>query len=156
MKQFIKDMDKHWKAMWPTISTGGHCIAMSTTNGSKNWFYDIYRAAEKEQNAFRIFRSNYWEHPQYKDPEWVKRTREQLGEKVWMQEILGDFLVEVEQVKEKIIEWKDVEQEKFENLSEGLQQTERGQNLEKNVEDLESIESNFEDAINSLTEIFER
>lgn len=89
---FIPQMEKHWKAMFPTISTGGHCIAISTVNGVGNWYYDTFKGAEKKQNDFHVIELDYWEHPEYNDPEWVKGTRAQLGEKGWRQEIMRDFL----------------------------------------------------------------
>ena len=89
---FIPQMEKHWKAMFPTISTGGHCIAISTVNGVGNWYYDTFKGAERQENDFHVIELDYWEHPEYNDPEWVKGTRAQLGEKGWLQEIMRDFL----------------------------------------------------------------
>jgi phage FluMu gp28-like protein len=89
---FIPSMDKYWKAMFPTISTGGHCITISTVNGVGNWYYETFRDAQKEQNDFNIIELDYWEHPEYHDEEWIKSTRAQLGEKGWQQEVMRDFL----------------------------------------------------------------
>lgn len=89
---FIPQMEKHWKAMFPTISTGGHCITISTVNGVGNWYYDIFQGAKKGENDFNVIELDYWEHPEYNDPDWVKATRAQLGEKGWMQEVMRDFL----------------------------------------------------------------
>lgn len=89
---FIPQMDKHWKAMFPTISTGGHCICISTVNGVGNWYYDIFQGAKKKENDFQVIELDYWEHPEYNDPDWVKGTRAQLGEKGWLQEVMRDFL----------------------------------------------------------------
>lgn len=89
---FVPQMEKHWKAMFPTISTGGHCICVSTVNGVGNWYYDIFKGAERGENDFHIIELDYWEHPEYNDPDWVKTTRAQLGEKGWQQEVLRDFL----------------------------------------------------------------
>lgn len=89
---FIPQMEKHWKAMFPTISTGGHCIAISTVNGVGNWYYDIFQGAKKRENDFQVIELDYWEHPEYNDKDWVKATRAQLGEKGWLQEVMRDFL----------------------------------------------------------------
>jgi phage FluMu gp28-like protein len=89
---FIPSMDKHWKAMFPTISTGGHCICISTVNGVGNWYYDIFQGAKKKENDFHVIELDYWEHPEYNDAAWVKGTRAQLGEKGWLQEVMRDFL----------------------------------------------------------------
>lgn len=89
---FIPQMEKHWKAMFPTISTGGHCICISTVNGVGNWYYDIFIGAQKGENDFQVIELDYWEHPDYDDEDWVKQTRAQLGEKGWQQEVMRDFL----------------------------------------------------------------
>ena len=43
---FIDDMEKHWKAMWPILSTGGSCTLISTVNGLGNWYEQTYREAK--------------------------------------------------------------------------------------------------------------
>ena len=89
---FIKDMHQHWKAIMPTLSTGGSCITVSSTNGKHGWFYDIYNLAETGRNDFRIFRSNYWEHPDYADEDWASGMKGNLGARGWRQEVLCEFL----------------------------------------------------------------
>lgn len=89
---FIEDMDKHWKAMYPTIATGGKVLAMSTTNGTSGWFYDTYQAAYKYQNEFYIFYSYYTEYPEYRDTNWVACTKKNMGPRAFRQEILGQFV----------------------------------------------------------------
>ena len=89
---FIKDMDKYWKAIYPTISTGGACCVVSTVNGLGNWYEEWYHAAEKDENEFNVIDIDYWEHPDYNDPKWVKDNRANLGDKGWKQEVLRDFL----------------------------------------------------------------
>jgi hypothetical protein len=90
---FIQDMDIHWKAMWPTLSTGGHCIAMSTTNGVGNWFEETYHDAADGKNNFHVYTCSYTEHPEYNNEAWVAEVRKNLGEKGWQQEVLCNFLV---------------------------------------------------------------
>jgi hypothetical protein len=89
---FIPQMEKHWKAMFPTLSTGGNCICVSTVNGVGNWYYDIFQGSKKGENDFHIIELDYWEHPEYNNKEWSDSTRAQLGEKGWAQEVLRDFL----------------------------------------------------------------
>lgn len=89
---FIPKMETFWKAIFPTISTGGNCIAISTVNGVGNWYEEMYHEAERGDNDFNIIDLGYKEHPDYNDPEWVRSTRTQLGEKGWLQEVMGDFL----------------------------------------------------------------
>jgi len=89
---FIPNMDKYWKAMYPTLSTGGNCIAISTVNGVGNWYEETYHLAEKGENDFHIIDLKYTDHPDYDDEEWVRETRAQLGETGWLQEVMGDFM----------------------------------------------------------------
>lgn len=89
---FIDGMEAHWKAMYPVISTGGSCIVISTVNGIGNWYEEIYHEAEAGQNDFNVIEIDYWEHPDYCNPEWAKKTYANLGEKGWDQEVLRSFL----------------------------------------------------------------
>jgi hypothetical protein len=89
---FIPNMNEHWKAMYPTLSTGGSCIAISTVNGIGNWYEETYTKAEDHKNQFHRIDLNYREHPDYNNPVWEKRTRANLGPKGWAQEIEGNFL----------------------------------------------------------------
>lgn len=89
---FIPDMERYWKAMYPTLSTGGNCIVVSTVNGLGNWYSDIYHAAKDKANDFNIIDLKYEQHPDYHNDKWVREQKAQLGIKGWQQEVLGDFL----------------------------------------------------------------
>lgn len=92
---FIPDMDKHWKAMWPVLSTGGSCVLVSTVNGLGNWYEETYHKAKDGKNMFHIIDLDYWEHPDYSqknNPGWVDEQLAQLGEKGFAQEVLRSFL----------------------------------------------------------------
>lgn len=88
---FIDDMDKHWKAMWPILSTGGSCTLISTVNGLGNWYEQTYRDAKEGLNKFHVIDLDYWEHPDYNDEKWVAEQKAQLGEKGFRQEVLREF-----------------------------------------------------------------
>jgi len=88
---FIPDMDKHWKAMWPILSTGGSCTLISTVNGLGNWYEQTYHDAKEKQNKFHVIELDYWEHPDYNDEKWVAEQKAQLGEKGFRQEVLREF-----------------------------------------------------------------
>ena len=49
---FVEGMDELWAGLYPTLSTGGRCIALSTPNGVGNWFHKTYTEAEEEKNDF--------------------------------------------------------------------------------------------------------
>lgn len=89
---FIKNMDEHWKSMYPTLATGGSCIVISTVNGLGNWYEEWYHAAAAGKNEFHVIELEYTENPEYNNEQWVKEMRANLGDKGWRQEVLGDFL----------------------------------------------------------------
>ena len=89
---FIPDMDKHWKAMWPVLSTGGSCTLISTVNGVGNWYEQTYNDAKESRNMFHVIDLDYWEHPEYNNKKWVEEQKAQLGEKGFLQEVLREFL----------------------------------------------------------------
>lgn len=89
---FIKNMDSWWKSIYPTLSTGGSCAVLSSSNGLGNWFQKTYIETCDENTAFKIFPNCWRDHPEYNTPEWEKKTREVLGEKGWQQEIEAKFI----------------------------------------------------------------
>ncbi|MHA2043216.1 MAG: phage terminase large subunit family protein [Candidatus Thorarchaeota archaeon] len=89
---FIPNMHEHWKGMYPVISTGGKVNVISTVNGLGNWYQEIYYEAEAGDNFFNVIDLDYWEHPQYANPDWAKRTEANIGKLAWKQEILRSFL----------------------------------------------------------------
>jgi len=89
---FVEKMDLAWRAMFPTISTGGACIAISTPNGIGNWYEETYRGALERRNKFNVIDLDYHENPDYNNPDWVKETHAQLGPKGWLQEVEKQFL----------------------------------------------------------------
>lgn len=95
---FIPDMATHWKAMWPTLSTGGKMIAVSTVGKkwddkkNRNWFYGMHCDAFEGKNQCSIFKSHYAEHPLYADPKLCELYRERLGTEGWKQEFEMEFL----------------------------------------------------------------
>jgi hypothetical protein len=86
---FWPDADKVFKAMWPTIATGGKFFAVSTPNKQEGWFYESW--IDVNANFYK-FEVPYTEHPQFHDKEWVETIKANLGEKGWRQEFLAEFL----------------------------------------------------------------
>lgn len=89
---FIPDMETHWKAMWPVLSTGGSCTLVSTVNGMGNWYHSTYIDGKEHRNKFHVIDLDYWEHPDYNNEEWFDDQKKQLGEKGLLQEVLREFL----------------------------------------------------------------
>ena len=48
----VEGLDELWMGLYPTLSTGGRCIALSTPNGVGNWFHKIFVEAENKTNDF--------------------------------------------------------------------------------------------------------
>lgn len=84
---FIKNMEVHWKAIYPTISSCGKCTIVSTQSHIDTWFAGILLNAIKGNNGFKKFECSYKEHPIYKNEEWANETRKVLGEVGWAKEI---------------------------------------------------------------------
>ena len=98
---FIKNMDQHWKAIFPCISfEESKCIVVGTPNGTGNWFHETYERAKAGENQFHIYQCEYTEHPTYNDPAWAVQSQQQLGFKGFQQEVLQQFL-EPEKPKEE-------------------------------------------------------
>jgi phage FluMu gp28-like protein len=89
---FIPDMWEQWKALYPTISTGGKCFAVGTPNGMGNWFEKVYHGAEQGQNNFEVFECCYKEHPEFQDEARAEQIKKALGPAGWAQEVEGKFL----------------------------------------------------------------
>lgn len=84
----IKDMELHWKAMWPVLSTGGRCIVQSTPNLDDDWFWERLIDARAGVGSFREFKCHYTDKPEFAVMEWETSMKANLGLKGWNQEIL--------------------------------------------------------------------
>jgi hypothetical protein len=86
----IDNMESIWTGLYPTISTGGRCIALSSPNGIGNWFHKTY---EDSQNGQNLFTPSYlpWDvHPE-RDQEWFESETKNLGKREIAQEYLCSF-----------------------------------------------------------------
>lgn len=88
---YIPRMEWHWKAVWPLLSTGARCWINSTVNHGKHglWFTEMYLGALKNTNCFHVFESDYTEHPDFQNPDYVKAMKEALGKEGWEIEVLA-------------------------------------------------------------------
>jgi hypothetical protein len=71
----VENLDEIWTALYPTLSTGGRCIALSTPNGVGNWFHKTYVAATQQDNDFCPTRLPWTVHPERDDAWFAKETR---------------------------------------------------------------------------------
>ena len=88
---FVRWIDKIWGAAFPTLSTGGMAIALSTANGMGNWFSNMWRDALGGLSDFNPIKLNWRMHPE-RDDDWYKRQRRNLGPALTAQEVDCDFL----------------------------------------------------------------
>ena len=76
---FIDNMDELWTSVLPTLSTGGGCIALSSPNGTGNWFHKTYTKAEANDNEFLPIKLPWQVHPE-RDQAWRDLQDEYLGD----------------------------------------------------------------------------
>jgi hypothetical protein len=106
----IDNMDKIWAAIYPTISTGGRCIALSSPNGIGNWFHRTYEDAENGQNLFVPANLPWSVHPD-RDQEWFENETKNMSKREIAQELLCNFNSSGETV---------IDQEDMERLRKGV------------------------------------
>jgi hypothetical protein len=86
----VEGLEELWTGLYPTLSTGGRCIALSTPNGVGNWFHKTYVGATEEQNDF--FPSNLpWDvHPE-RDQAWFEKETRNMSRRQIAQELECNF-----------------------------------------------------------------
>lgn len=87
---FVKNFDSLWTALYPTVSTGGRVILLSTPNGVGGQYYKLYTQSEAGENEFNNIKLMWDVHPDY-DQEWFDRTSKNMSKKQVAQELLCDF-----------------------------------------------------------------
>jgi len=88
---FIRDFDTIWTGLYPTLTTGGNAILISSPNGVGGLYYRLWVEAEAGTNEFNPIRLPWTVHPEH-DEEWfIKETRNLPKRKV-SQEYLCDFI----------------------------------------------------------------
>lgn len=75
---FIRNIEELWTAVYPTLSTGGAVIALSTPNGQGNWFHKTYKDAENGLNDFKAIKLMWDLHPE-RDEKWYNDTYKNMG-----------------------------------------------------------------------------
>ena len=69
---FVRNFDTIWTGLYPTVSTGGRVIVLSTPNGVGGQYYTLYTEAESGLNEFTSIRLPWNVHPERGD-EWFDR-----------------------------------------------------------------------------------
>jgi hypothetical protein len=81
----IDNLDDLWAALYPTLATGGRCIALSSPNGVGNWFHSTYVKAEQGQNEFKAASLPWNVHPK-RDAAWFERETKNMSPRLIAQE----------------------------------------------------------------------
>jgi hypothetical protein len=87
---FVRNFDEIWTALYPTISTGGQAILLSTPNGVGGQFYKLYADAESGINQFNPVKLPWHVHPEH-DQAWFDKESKNFSDRQIAQEFLCDF-----------------------------------------------------------------
>ena len=86
----IEGLDELWTGLYPTLSTGGRCIALSTPNGVGNWFHKVYTDAEEGKNDFYPITLPWDNHPD-RDEAWFEKETRNMSRRQIAQELECSF-----------------------------------------------------------------
>jgi len=87
---FVDGLEELWTGLYPTLSTGGRCIALSTPNGVGNWFHKTYSEAETELNDFHPIKLMWHVHPD-RDQAWFEKETRNMSKRQIAQELECSF-----------------------------------------------------------------
>ena len=86
----IDGLEDLWTGLYPTLSTGGRCIALSTPNGVGNWFHKTCSDAQSGGNNFNLTTLKWNKHPD-RDEEWFKKETKNMSRRQIAQELECNF-----------------------------------------------------------------
>ncbi|HIG20258.1 MAG TPA: hypothetical protein EYQ78_05760, partial [Candidatus Poseidoniales archaeon] len=87
---FVRNFDELWMGLYPTLSTGGRAIVLSTPNGVGGQYYDLYMRADAGESEFNPIKLPWHVHPERAD-EWFENECKNLTQQQIAQELLCDF-----------------------------------------------------------------
>ena len=86
----VENLRELWTGLYPTISTGGRCIAISTPNGVGDWFHETYVGAISGENEFYSVHLPWPVHPE-RDASWFKTETRNMSQRQIAQEYECNF-----------------------------------------------------------------
>ena len=86
----VENLSELWAGLYPTISTGGRVIALSTPNGVGNWFHKTYAEADEGTNDFHPIRLSWEVHPD-RDDSWFNKETRNMSRREIAQELECNF-----------------------------------------------------------------
>jgi len=75
---FIDGFEELYSQVYPTLSTGGRCVILSTPGPIGNKYHQIWVSAEKRENEFNPIKLPWNVHPD-RDEKWYKQTYRNMG-----------------------------------------------------------------------------
>jgi hypothetical protein len=93
----VEGLEELWMGLYPTLSTGGRCIALSTPNGVGNWFHKTYADSEESRNDFYSTVLPWDVHPD-RDKAWFEKETRNMSRRDIAQELECSFLASGESV----------------------------------------------------------
>ena len=102
---FVRNFDTIWTGIYPTVSTGGRVILLSTPNGVGGQYYKLYTDAESGLNEFNPIKI-MWDAIPERDAEWFSKTTNNMSKRQIAQEYLCDFTTSGETFMSDVdLEW---------------------------------------------------
>ena len=86
----VENLTELWAGLYPTISTGGRVIALSTPNGVGNWFHKTYVEAIEGNNDFHPINLPWDAHPD-RDQQWFEKETRNMSRREIAQELECNF-----------------------------------------------------------------
>jgi hypothetical protein len=88
---FIRGFEDIWTGLYPTISTGGSALILSTPNGVGGMYYKLWMNAQAGENEFNCIELPWWVHPEH-DEAWLAKETRNMSKRKVAQEYLCNFL----------------------------------------------------------------
>ena len=86
----VEGLAELWAGLYPTLSTGGRCIALSTPMGVGNWFHKTYVDAANGDNEFHTISLPWDVHPE-RDQTWFDKETKNMSRRQIAQELECNF-----------------------------------------------------------------
>jgi len=86
----IEGLEELWTGLYPTLSTGGRCIAISTPKGVGNWFHKACTGATGSTNNFHLTTLLWDVHPE-RDKKWYEKETRNMSKRQIAQELECNF-----------------------------------------------------------------
>ena len=120
----VEGLDELWTGLYPTLSTGGRCIALSTPNGVGNWFHQTYTDSDTGLNDFHPTSLPWSVHPD-RDVEWFEKETRNMSRRQIAQELECNFNMS----GETVLNPEDLERIEIEDIQEPQYRTGFDRNL---------------------------